>query len=167
MVLVFFNRLGWLLLLLTLQVVFFNHIHLLGYATPLPYLFLLLLFRKDSARYSLLFWGFFAGLAVDLFSNTPGLFSASMTFSAFVQPYLLNRQAPKDCAEDLQPGYNTMGFWAYIRFVIYMVLLHNLVFFGLDFLSFFNWVDVLYCYGGSSLLTIFIILAFGYMHEGK
>ena len=34
----FLSRLGWFVILLMLQVFVFNHIHLFGYATPLPYI---------------------------------------------------------------------------------------------------------------------------------
>ena len=39
-----FNRLGWALALVALQVLVFNHVHLWGYATPVVFVFVFCLF---------------------------------------------------------------------------------------------------------------------------
>ena len=41
------SRIGWFLLLLLLQVLVFNHIHIMGYATPVPYVYFLLNLPTD------------------------------------------------------------------------------------------------------------------------
>ncbi len=73
-----------------------------------------------------LLWGCFLGLAVDIFSNAPGMNAAATTFLAFVRPWLLTLLVPRDCAEDMEPGIKTMGISPFVKYVLAAVLLHHL-----------------------------------------
>ncbi|MBR4968192.1 MAG: rod shape-determining protein MreD, partial [Bacteroidaceae bacterium] len=70
------SRIGWFLLLVALQVFVFNHIHVLGYATPMPYVFFLLILPNDLPRWLFVALGFLLGLIIDVFADTPGVASA-------------------------------------------------------------------------------------------
>lgn len=158
----FFNRIIWFLLLLFLQVLVFNHIHILGYATPLVYIYLILLFPLGTSRWSLLLWGFLLGFCIDTFSNTPGVASSTLTMMAMIQPTLLKVFVPRDTTEELKwyPAAGTMGWGAFIRYLTCGVLLYVTMFFLLESFSFFNETILLYSIGGSTLLTILILIAF-------
>ena len=56
------------------QALVLNHINLFGCATPLLYVYFILLFRHDYPRWGTLLWSFFTGLCIDIFSNTPGVY---------------------------------------------------------------------------------------------
>lgn len=58
------------LVLVLVQALVLNHIHLFGCAMPLFYVYLVLLYPRNYARWGLLLWGFFLGLVIDIFSNT-------------------------------------------------------------------------------------------------
>ena len=73
MLITFLRRLGWFVLLVLVQALILNNISFFGYATPFLYVYLILAFDANMSRYSLLLWGFALGLAVDIFSNTPGI----------------------------------------------------------------------------------------------
>lgn len=167
MILVFCARLLWMLSLLALQVLIFNHVHLLGYGTPLVYTYFLFLFPLGASRNGVLLWSFALGLAVDVFSDTPGVAAASMTLVALVQPPLLRMMVPQDAVEDVVQSYRTMGAWAYVRYVVLLSLLYHLVFFLLEYFSFFNGLDLLYSFAGSWLLTLSICLAFEGLRVSK
>ena len=62
----------------------------MGIATPLLYVYLVLLFPKTYARWLQLLLCFAMGLCIDMFTNTPGLAAASMTLTGFIQPYILD-----------------------------------------------------------------------------
>lgn len=160
MIVVFFVRLLWLLLLLALQVLIFNHVHFLGYATPLVYVYFLFLFPLNASRSGVMLWSFALGLAVDVFSNTPGVAAASMTLAALAQPPLLKMMAPEDSVEDAPLSFRTMGRWVYVRYVVLLSLLYHAAFFLLEFFSFFNVLDLLLSLAGSWLLTLAFCLAF-------
>ena len=95
MTLVYIKRIMAFIVLVFFQVLVFNHVHLFGYATPFLYIYLLLKLNLGTSRAELLIWGFLLGLAVDIFSNTPGVSAASTTFYALLQPILVRLFTPR------------------------------------------------------------------------
>lgn len=148
----------WFLILVLAQVFVLNHIHLFGVATPLLYIYFVLLFRRNTPQWIMLLLGFFMGLVIDTFSNTPGISAASMTLIAALQPYVLHPFIPRDSADDLQPGMDTLGFFQYVWYAAILTVIFTLSFFSLEMFSFFNILEWLKCIGGSTLLTLLMIL---------
>ena len=144
--------------LVVVQALVLNHIHLFGVATPLFYVYFVLLFRRNHPKWVILLTSFLLGLCIDVFSNTPGLAAASTTFLAVLQPYILEPFIPRDSEENLKPGMHTLGIGRFIYYTVFMVFLYNLVFFSLEAFNFFNWLQWLLCIGGSTLLTVVLIL---------
>ena len=159
MAIVFFKRLGWFWLLVFIQVLVLNHVHLMGYAMPFLYVYLILTLNVNVARNILLLWGFFLGLAVDIFSNTPGMNAAATTFLAFMRPSLLTLFTPRDCAEDMEPGIKSMGFWLFFRYVLVGVALHHTVLLTIESFSFFDLGFLSLEILSSTLLTTFCVMA--------
>lgn len=159
MAIVFFKRLGWFWLLVFIQVLVLNHVHLMGYAMPFLYVYLILTLNVNVSRNILLLWGFFLGLAVDVFSNTPGMNAAATTFLAFMRPSLLTLFTPRDCAEDMEPGIKSMGFWLFFRYALVGVALHHTVLLTIESFSFFDLGFLSLEILSSTLLTTFCIMA--------
>lgn len=153
------KRLATFVILALVQGLVFNHIHLFNCATPLIYIILALHFRRNHPRWAVLLWCFMLGLCIDVFANTPGVAAASMTVLGLIQPYLLELFIPRDSADDLQPSARTLGVTSYFWYVTMMVLIYNLLFFTIETFNFFNWIQWLECIGGSSVITLVLILA--------
>lgn len=162
-----FSRLVWAIALLLLQGLVFNHVLLLGYATPLVYVYILCLLPSDTPRYAWLLWGFFTGLAADMFSETPGVGACSMTLTAMCAPRLLHLFMPKDVVENTVPNFREPGAWKYVAYVTLLVLLQQGAALLLEMLSFYNPIDMLFTYLGGSLLTIVLLLALEKAREGR
>lgn len=154
-----FRRLLLALLLLAIQVLVCSHIHYLGYATPLIYVYLLLHFPLTYPRSAILVWGFAMGLAVDLFSNTPGLAAAATTLTAMLQPVLLSHITTKEGMENEPPGPHTMGYAHYVRYMMVMVSIHHVALFMLESFTFFHLLDVTISCASSIVLTSLILWA--------
>lgn len=154
----FVKTLGWFVVLVLAQVFVLNYIHLFGFATPLPYIYFIFLFRRNYPQWAIILWGFLMGLVIDTFSNTPGVSSASLTLIAAIQPYMLRPFISRDSAEDLKPGITTLGYGQYICYSIILTLIYCTVFFTLEMFSFFNILVWLQCVGGSALLSLFFVL---------
>ena len=107
----------------------------------------------------MLLWAFGLGLSVDTFSNTPGVAAASMTLAAFLRPYLLEPFLQRESADDLVPSMKSLGTFRYVVLATILILFYCLTFFSLEMFSFFNWVQWLYCIGGSAALTLVLVLA--------
>ena len=74
-----FSRIAWFAALILLQALVCSHIHLGGYAIPLPYVYLLCILPMAAPRWVFILTGFVTGLAADIMVNTPGMAAASMT----------------------------------------------------------------------------------------
>ena len=167
MLIVFVKRLMLMLGLLALQVLVCNHIHLMGYATPMLYVLFLVRLPLNANRISNLVWAFVTGLLVDVFSNTPGEASASLTLAALVQWPLLKASAPKDSLEDMTPSYRSMGKWNHMRYIFLLTLVHHVAFYLLESFSFFHFTDALVSLGASLLLSLLLLYTIETMHHGK
>ena len=153
------KRIATFVVLVLVQGLVFNHIHLFNCATPLLYIIMVLHFRRNHPRWAILLWSFMMGLCIDVFANTPGVAAASMTAIGLLQPYLLQLFVSRDSADDLEPSMRTIGVGKYIFYVTVIVLVYNLLFFTLETFNFFNWVQWLLCIGGSSVITLILIMA--------
>ena len=127
----FLKRAGWFLVFVLAQAMVLGRIHLFGVATPLLYVYFVTQLPRNYPKWASLLWGFMMGLLVDIFSNTPGMASASLTLIAAIQPYYLELFVPRDAAENLRPSLAALGPVKYSYYVIPLVLLHCLMFFTL------------------------------------
>lgn len=153
------KRIVTFLILVLVQGLVFNHIHLFNCATPLLYIIMALHFPRNYPRWAVLVWCFVMGLCVDAFANTPGVATLSMTLLGMLQPYLLEVFVPRDSAEDLKPSMRTLGVMSYSWYALLLTFCYALVFFALESFNFFNWLHWLECVGASTLLTFILVLA--------
>lgn len=144
--------------LLLVQALVLNHIHLFGVATPLLYVYIVLLFRRNYPRWAILVWCFVMGLGVDIFSNTPGVAAASMTLMGLLQPFLLLPFINRDTPDDLLPSIRTLGLGKFASYTLIVVFIYCLVFFTLETFNFFNWLLWFEYVGASTVLTTVLVL---------
>lgn len=147
------------LVLCLVQALVLNHIRLFDCATPLLYVYMVLNFRRNYPKAGILLWSFALGLAVDIFSNTPGVAAASLTAIGFIQPYLLEPFIPRDSTDDFKPSLKAIGTASYIYYTIIITLIYSLLFFSLEMFNFFNLLLWAECVAGSTALTVAIIIA--------
>lgn len=159
MALVLLHRVAMFLILLAAQVLILNHVHLLDVAMPLLYIYFAITFRRGFPRWVILLSCFFMGLIVDMFSSTPGLAAGTMTLVGFIQPFVVERTAPRDSAEDMEISVATLGYGGFAFLSGVITAIYCLVFFTLEAFSFFEWLVWLERIIASSLLTWILILA--------
>ena len=167
MVITFLQRLLWLVALVAAQMMVFNYVHLMGYATPMPYVYLLLLFPLGTHRWTALLWGFSCGLLCDIVSLTTGVGAAAMTAAAFIQPPLLALLAPKDAVEDMQASFASMDFWPYVRYAAVVTFVFTATYFLLQSFNFFHIGDLAISFLSSWLLTLLICVAIEGVRGGR
>ena len=155
-----FKRAGMFVAFALAQVLVLGRIHLFGYATPLLYVYFVLLFPRNYPKWAVLLWSFGLGLVVDIFFNTPGVAAASMTLLGAIQPYYFEMYVSRDAAENMQPSMRNIGWMKYFYYSLVMVMIYCLVFFTLDAFTFYNWVVWLKSVLGSAALTMLMILTF-------
>lgn len=156
---------GAFVLLLLVQALVLNHIHLFDCATPLLYIYIALLFRRNFPHWLTLVCCFTMGLCVDIFSNTPGVAAGAMTLVGLVQPYLLKLFLPREAPDDLSPSMQSLGIAKFIWYAIILILIYCLAFFAIEAFTFTNWIHWLECVGGSFGLTSLLIIAIEYFRS--
>lgn len=154
------QRTLWFILLILLQVLVFNHIHILGYATPMPFFYLLLILHSTTPRWVYILLGFAIGITIDIFSNTIGECASTMTFLGLITPHLLNMFSPADRSEEgFEPSVTTMQWSGFLRYTAAATLIFITLFFMMECFSFFHILTILKYIAGSSILTLFVICA--------
>lgn len=149
----FFKRLLLFLALLLVQVLVLNHIHLFDCATPLIYVYFVISFQRGYPRWAILLYSFLLGLCLDVFSDTPGVATTSMTLLGFLQPYVLELFMQRDDDENFQPAIYTMGPVNFFYYSLLLTLFYCVVFFTLETFSFFNGLQWVLSVVGSFVLS--------------
>ena len=155
----YLHKIGWFIGLVLLQVLILNNVHIAGYATPFLYIYLILKFESDTPRNALMLWAFFLGLAVDVFSDTPGMNAAATVLLAFLRPTFLRLFVPRDTLDTLVPAIRTMGILPFLKYLVVSVLVHHGLLLTLEFLSFAHIGTLLLRIAASTLLTVTCIMA--------
>lgn len=155
----FIHRIGLMVFFILVQVLILNHIHLFNVATPLVYVYFILLFPRNQQRWVSILLAFFLGLILDSFSNTPGETAFALTLTAFIQPYFLSLYLERDNSDNFTPSMAKMGFMKYATYVLLLTFIFCFTLFTLEAFSFFNWAQWLLCILGSWGVTSLIIIA--------
>ena len=163
-----FSYIAWFLVLIVVQVVVCNHIHLFGYAMPMIYIYFIMILPGNIARWGLLIIAFILGLVIDMFSNTPGMASSALLFVALLRPFVLTVFAPSDRGDGVfVPSVRTMEWGGFARYTIAMSLLQTTTFYIIEVFSFFHLTTLLWNILASTVLTSVLILALEMMRNKR
>lgn len=159
MIITYLHRIGWFVGLALLQVLILNNVHIGGIATPFLYVYFILKFASGTSRNELMLWGFFLGLTIDIFSNTPGMNAAATTLLAFLRPVLLRLFMPRDLLDSIVPSFGAMGVAPFLKFVVVSVFVHHLALLTIEFFSFTSLPLLLLRVAACTLFTFTCIMA--------
>jgi rod shape-determining protein MreD len=152
------TRLFVFVLLVLTQALMMNRIQLFDCGMPLLYVYFVLMFPRNYPKWAILLWCFALGIAVDMFTNTPGVAAFSLVLIGAIQPYMLELFVPRDADENMACSAKAMGWMNYLMLTLFLVVIYCIVFFSLETFSFFHWLHWLECVGASSLLTVLLIM---------
>lgn len=123
--------------LVLLQIFLFDNLNISIYVYPIIYIGFIIILPMNINSALLLFLGFLTGLVVDFFSGTYGLNTIACVATCFVRPAVLNLTIGKDAARDggmLLPL--SVGRAKWFRYALILVLVHCLVFFFFEAMTF-------------------------------
>lgn len=161
------TRIAWFIGLVLVQALLLNNICLFGLATPFVYIYFLLVLDRDADRNALMATAFLLGLAIDVFSNTPGVNAGASVLIAFMRPGLLRLFSPRDEYENFEPGIYTLGIWAFVRYATIVALLHHTALFFLDTFSLANIGYLLLRILCSTLLTVMLVMSIEFVRHKR
>lgn len=154
----------WYILLfvvaILMQVLFMNNIQFSRFVNPYIYILFILLLPISTPRYLLLLLGFFLGLIVDIFTNTPGIHASATVFMAFLRPVIVNSSTIDDTDVILPPSIARFGFSWFARYAGFLILAHHLFLFFIEMFTFQNFFITLSRSLLSAIFTfVFIVIS--------
>lgn len=152
------------LVMLLLQVLMFNHIHLFGFINPDIYLYALLLLPMDLPQSVLYLIGFASGFVVDLFDLTFGIHASAALLMIACRPYvikLLNINKKKDELDVPTPA--TRDLKSLLTFTLILVAIHQLMVNMLEVFSFHRFGITLLSVLTNTIFTTILILCIEYI----
>lgn len=145
------------ILLFFLQIWLFDKIHLLGIATPLLYVYLIVKLPVEMNRNVVILIAALLGLLIDLFNHTLGLHTMACVVAGFMRYYLLKVFTPRDIFESVSPAFTTFGKSLFLRYAGFVTLIHHIVLFTAESFSLFDPINLVLRVIGSFILTLFFI----------
>lgn len=152
--------------LVLLQVLLFNNMNFMGYASPYIYLlFFLHLPISFKTTYSMLL-GFLMGLLVDIFANTMGVHTFACVLLCFVRNQwiaLLFSSLNAQQDDTLTPL--RVGWLNYLKYVLGLVLLHHLFIYMLEAFTFYAFGYTLIRIVINTIFTTSLIFCYEYLRS--
>ncbi len=156
------------ILLILLQVVFFNNIQFSGYVNPYVYIMFILLLPVEIPSWILLLLSFITGIIVDFFSGSPGMHTSATVLAGFVRPYVLSIVSPRDGYEGRsEPSMLDYGFRWFLIYTVLIVLVHHTALFYLEVFRFSDFFRTFLRVLLSSFFTVTFILLLEFYRKGR
>ncbi|MBR3951207.1 MAG: rod shape-determining protein MreD [Bacteroidaceae bacterium] len=162
------REMGLALLFVLLQAIVFNQINLFGIAVPMVFIYIIFRMPLSMPTAWLLTASFFLGLAVDIFSNTPGMNALACTILAFMRRFVLSLYLPhgSDYVAET-PSIRGFGLWLYVRYSLTLTFIYCVLLLAIESLSLLDFPYMLMRIVGSTLLTFLFILCIDSLSQGR
>lgn len=147
-------------ILVLVQALLMNHIVLFSSAVCFIFIYFLIKLPINLSANLVLTLGFVLGLAVDMFSDTPGLNALCCTILASLKrPMFFAYEQHDDKNRNVAPSIGTMGFFNFSKYIFSMAAIYCLLAFFVEFIEFTDVVGILIKAGASTLFTFLVMLA--------
>ncbi len=150
------------IVLLIVQIVFFNHLNFLGFISTFPYILFIILYPVNGNKSGLLVTSFFLGILLDIFCDSGGIHATSSIILAFFRPSIFR------FAFGVSYEYQTIKLIDTVTperfsFILVSVVLHHLTLFSLEAFEIGLIWDIFVRTILSSILTILICIIIIYL----
>ncbi len=158
-------------LFILIQVYVLNKIPFLHqFIRPYIYFLFILWLPFSIPRVTLLVIGFFTGLILDYYANTPGLHAAACTLIAYIRPFLISILTPKESPNEQsyrEPSPKALGWTPYLIYCLVLTVFHNGYVFLLQMLSFGGFLVFLGKIIASSAISMLLIVTTELLFQRK
>jgi len=126
---------------------------------------LILLLPLNIPRPMLMGIGFFLGLIVDIFYDSPGIHASACVFTAYIRSYVLNFLEPYEGYKaNAVPTIRNMGLTWFMTYVSVLMGLHLLFYFSVEAFSFVFLFEIImntiFSLIASLAITVLLLLIF-------
>lgn len=140
-----------------IQVLVLNQINFLGFASPFLVLLFFMIYPNHKSKWELFLIAFFTGLCIDAFSDTGGIYAASLLLVVLFRPVFL-RLFFIQKADEHEVNLFQILFFPRVLYVFLIAFVFHASFYLFEYFSFAHWVanfaKVLIC----SVLTMVVCL---------
>ena len=159
----FIREIGRLLLVLALQVLLFDHLHIGNWGVVMMYVLFLINLPVRIPRWAEMLIGLTVVLVMDMWHSSLGIHIAACVALSFARPLLLS-QAVQDI-ERIKDNMSiqTIGRIEYTKCAVILTVLHHFIVFSLETWNIQFWWIVLLQTLVSSIMTLCIILGYEYL----
>lgn len=144
------------------QVYILNKVpHLHQFIKPYIYFVFILWLPFNLSRIALLAVAFITGMALDWFTNTPGLHAAPCVLIAYLRPVIIGLLTPKDNMTEFtyrEPSPRSMGWTPYLVYALILTLLHHIYLTALEWLSFGSPLRFLIKVSATTAISMLLII---------
>jgi len=133
-------------IIVLLQVLILNKINLRWWSEPssfpifIPYIYplFILLLPFETPVWAMLMLGFGLGITIDTFMNTAGMHACATVLIAYLRTNVLNALLPRNLHEyvNQEPSIKSMGWMPFLVYSSFLIVIHHLLFFSIEFWSF-------------------------------
>lgn len=149
-----------LIALLVIQLTILDNIQLNSYVYINIYILAVYILPYRLRNATILLFGFFLGLFVDLANNTMGVHAAATTLLAYMRPHLLMLTSNREQIDDVQGKQKISNFAWFFKYVIISTTVFNIMLFIIEAFSFYNFGVTLVRIIASTLVSTFFILLY-------
>lgn len=154
-----FPTIALLIVLVIVQVLVCNNIMLFNVAMAFVFIYVIIRLPMDFSINWLLTCGFFSGLLVDMFADTPGVNALSCTLLAMLKRPMLYAYIPRDDrTKNIVPSLTTLGFAVYGKYLFSMSVVYCLLAFTIEYFNFADVKEIVIMSAASAILTFLILL---------
>ncbi len=144
------------------DIVIKSSISILGFPAFIPFIYplFILLLPVSTPNWLGMIIGFFTGITMDMFCNTPGMHASACVLLAYCRPFLLRlffQQNIKELGNTI-PSLFRMGFSTYFIYICLAILIHHLAFYIVQIWSFSQILFILLKTLVSGILSILLII---------
>ena len=154
------KEIGRFIVIIALQVLLFDHLHISIWGFPMVYILFLLNLPPHTPRWAELLIGFGVGLMMDICNTSLGIHIAACVAVAFLRPILLNNFVQNIERITDQVSGKSIGVVEYVKCVVLLTIIHHFIVFSLETWNWSNWWMILLQTIISSTLTALIILTY-------
>ncbi len=148
----------WFVFIVLLQVGILSNINFLGFVNPFFYIYLIIILPFNSSKLKVLLIGFFLGLSIDMFLNTPGLHTFPTVFVAYIRPLIIRRSISKSELELIKnPTLFNLGLSSFGIYAVSMIFIHHFILYAMESFRWSGMLDTLLGAVYSSIMTLILV----------
>lgn len=159
------KQIGRFIVVMVLQILLFNQLQLWGVCHPYVYVLCLLMMPITLPHSVDMVIGAVVGLLMDVCCNSLGIHTASCILVMFLRPYLIAAFVNEKERLTEQISIRTIGFEAFIKYAVLIVMIHHLAVFMLAAWSWSHIGFVLAETVVSSMMTLLLIIGYSILTD--